>query len=374
LNIAVNTRLLLPNKLEGIGRFTFEVLKRITKSHPEIHFYFIFDRPHSDEFVFEKNIMPVVAPPKARHPVIFYYWFEYVIPKILKKDNNNLFLSPDGYLSLKTDIKSLAVIHDLNFIHRPKDLPFAVRKYYNHFFPMFAKKAARIATVSEYSKNDICQTLNISENKIDVVYNGVSDSFQIIDKNQKKKIREEYSFGEEYFIYVGSLHKRKNIPTLLKAFEEFKQENSGSLKLLIVGEKMFNDSDIEHVLKTLSCKNDVIFTGRLSDQELPLLIGSAFAMVFIPFFEGFGIPLLEAMACGIPIITSNVTSLPEIAGESALYADPYSVTSVAGQMKKLINDRKLYNEMINRGIERKNNFSWDKTASLLWQSIEKTMK
>ena len=140
MNIAVNTRVLLKNRLEGIGWFTFETMKRIAQWHPEHKFYFIFDRPYDPEFIFSDNIEPIVISPQARHPVLFYYWFEKSIPKVLNQIKADAFISPDGYLSLNTNINSLAVIHDISFMHNPKDFPFGIRNYYQYFFPRFAKK------------------------------------------------------------------------------------------------------------------------------------------------------------------------------------------------------------------------------------------
>src|SRR6056297_1477961 len=154
MNIAVNTRLLIEGKLEGIGWFTLETLKRITNNHPEHQFIFIFDRPWNENYIFSENVTPVVVGPPTRHPFLWYVWFEYQIPRILKKYNADVFLSPDGYLSLSTKVPQLAVIHDINFVHRPKDLPWLKAKYYNHYFKKFARVARRIATVSYYSKED----------------------------------------------------------------------------------------------------------------------------------------------------------------------------------------------------------------------------
>ena len=151
MRIAVNTRLLLKDKLEGIGWYTYETLSRIVKSHPEHEFYFLFDRPYSKEFIFEKNVHPVVISPPTRHPILWYIWFEWRIPKILRKINADVFLSPDGFLSLKSNIPSIAVIHDINFKHHPKNLKFIHRIFYNYFFKKYAKKASRIVTVSNYS-------------------------------------------------------------------------------------------------------------------------------------------------------------------------------------------------------------------------------
>ena len=139
--IVVNTRLLLKNRLEGIGWFTYETLKRITRDHPGHQFIFLFDRKYDEEFVFASNVKPVVVWPPTRHVSLMYFWFNWRIPRILKKFKADVFVSPDGNLSLHTKIPQLAVIHDINFLHRPKDLPCIVAKYYNYFFPRFARKA-----------------------------------------------------------------------------------------------------------------------------------------------------------------------------------------------------------------------------------------
>ena len=165
MDIVVNTRLLIREKLEGIGQFSYETLKIITIQNPNVHFYFLFDRDFDDEFIFGENITPIVLSPKARHPLLFVWWFEVEVAAILNKIKPDLFLSPDGYLSLRSNCKQLPVIHDINFEHFKGNLPWLVQKYYNYFFPRFAKKAIRIATVSEFSKNDIATTYSIDKNK-----------------------------------------------------------------------------------------------------------------------------------------------------------------------------------------------------------------
>ena len=172
MRIAVNTRLLLKNRLDGTGWYMYHTLKRLTLAHPEHEFYFIFDRPFGSEFLFSYNITPLFASPPARHPVLWYIWFELVLPQLFSKIKPDLFLSPDGYLSLSTKVPSIPVIHDINFHHRPQDLPFSSRIYYRSMFPRFARKATRIATVSEYSKLDISNSYQIALEKIDVTYNG----------------------------------------------------------------------------------------------------------------------------------------------------------------------------------------------------------
>jgi glycosyltransferase involved in cell wall biosynthesis len=373
LEIAVNTRLLQHNKLEGIGRFMFETLKRITIGHPEHHFYFIFDRPYHEDFIFSDNITPIIAGPPARHPFLFVYWLEFTVYDLLKKLKVDLFLSCDGYLSLRSEVKQLPVIHDINFHHFPNDLPWLVRKYYNYYFPRFAKKATRIATVSEFSKNDIATTYSIPKSQIDVVYNGCSEGFGPVIDEKKNAAQIKYTNGAPYFIYVGSIQPRKNLHRLFLAFDLFKKQSGAEHKLVIAGQKYFWNKAMKESWASCEFKNEILFLGRVEEEELHLLMASAFAVVYVPLFEGFGIPLLEAMHCEIPIITSNVSSLPEVAADAALYCDPTNVNEISSAMLQLYNDKQVCSTLVQKGIVRRQHFSWDATAKLLWKSCETTL-
>lgn len=373
MKIAVNTRLLLKDKLEGIGWFSYESLKRITRQNPEHEFIFIFDRPYSDDFIFSDNITPVVAGPQARHPILYYIWFNYTIPKILEKHQVDLFLSPDGYIPLNTKTKTLAVFHDLNFEHYPKDLPYSERYYYRKYFPQFASKATRLATVSNYSKQDIIEQYKIDEGKIDVVYNGANQNFTPLPENIRKLVREKYTGGKPYFIFIGALNPRKNLVNLLKAFDEFKKRDKSRVQLLIVGEKMFKTEEIFQTYDNMNFKADVNFSGRLNGIELHKALASALALTYVSYFEGFGIPIVEAFYTETPVITSNLTSMPEVAGDAALLIDPFSVESISSALTKISTDKELRDNLIEKGKIRKEKFNWQKTADNLWNAIRNTI-
>ncbi len=373
MRIGVNARFLLKDKLEGIGWFSYETLLRITREHPEHEFFFFFDRPFHKDFLFSKNITPIVLYPQARHPFLFYLFFEWSIPYALKKYKIDYFISPDGYLPLSSNVPSLAVIHDIAFEHRSTDVGKLMLRYYRYYFPKFAKKASRIATVSEYSKRDLINTYKISENKIDVVFNGSNELYTPINKVQQENTKTRYSNNCEYYIYVGSLNPRKNIANLLKAFDKFKESDTTNKKLLIVGKVMFDNKHFKSEFESMQYKTDVLFTGRLSNEELHLVLASAVALVYIPFYEGFGIPILEAFNCNTPVITSNVTSLPEVAANAAILVDPNNVNEIAESMK-LILDLNVREKLNIRMKERILNFSWHNTAKLLWNSFEKMTK
>jgi glycosyltransferase involved in cell wall biosynthesis len=374
MRIAVNTRLLLTGKLEGMGWFTFETLRRITKDHPEDEFIFIFDRPFAEEFIFSENITPVVIGPPARHPFLFYIWFDFQVPKVLKKYKADLFLSPDGYLSLRTDVPQLAVIHDISFVHRPGDLPPLKRWYYNYFFPRFARKARRIATVSSYSGNDIIRSFKIEDKKIDIVFDGINPDIKPLPVRQQEMVRATYAEGAPYFLFVGALHPRKNISGLLKAFDVFKNDDLKQTKLLIVGGEMHKTGDIFETWRNMRFNQDVIFTGRISTEDLMKIYGAALALVYVPFFEGFGIPIVEAMSAGIPVICSNTTSMPEVGGNAVLYVDPCNIEQITDALLEIANKPELRENLVVRGFDQKKKFSWDETARLLWISIEKTLE
>jgi glycosyltransferase involved in cell wall biosynthesis len=373
LKIAVNTRLLLKDKLEGIGWFSFETLKRITAQHPEHQFYFIFDRPFDQVFIFSENITPVVISPQARHPILYYLWFEKSIPRILKKIQPDLFFSPDGYLSLSTPVKSMNVFHDLNFEHYPDDLPYPERTFYRYYFPRYAKKACRIATVSEFSKRDIMNQYHVGADKIDVVYNGANERYSPLPESEKFLVRAKYTGGVPYFVFVGALHPRKNLANLFRAFDLFRTETGINMKLLIIGQKKWWTRDIKEAYDRMKFNKDVDFCGRLEPNELNRIISSATALTYVSYFEGFGIPILEAFYCETPVITSNITSMPEVAGDAAILVDPFSVKSICEGMVKIASDPSLSLDLNERARERRKAFNWQKTAGLLWDSMEKAL-
>jgi glycosyltransferase involved in cell wall biosynthesis len=318
-------------------------------------------------------VKPVVLFPQARHPFLFVTWFEFSVTRALKKIEPDLFLSPDGYLSLSTKFKSLAVMHDLNFEHFPEDLPWLVRYYYKYYFPRFARKASRIATVSHFSKDDIVKQYNIQDSKIDVIYNGVNEKFMPILPTEIQSVRNKYTDGKPYFLFVGSLHPRKNLIRLFKAFDLFRNSSDKDIKLLVVGEKKWWTAEMESTFEAMKHQSDIIFSGRLNLHDLHLVTASALASTYVSYFEGFGIPIVESFRCGVPVITSNVTSMPEVAGDAALLVDPFNEVSIADALTKIADDAILRKVLIDKGFERSKYFSWDHTSKQLWDSMMKTI-
>ena len=373
MKIAVNTRLLLKNRLEGIGIFTRETLSRITKAHPEHQFYFLFDRAYDESFIFSDNVTPVVAHPQARHPYLWYLFFEHGIPLTLRKIKPDLFLSTDGWIPTRLDIPTVNVIHDLNFLHHPEFVPPVVRRYYDRFFPKFARNATRLATVSQFSCDDIHQSYQVPTERIDVVYNGANQAYRPYTEEEQSAVKQHYTDGKDYFLFVGLIHKRKNLANIFRAFELFKERTGSPMKLVVVGDKKWWAGEIEDTYLAMHYREDVVMLGRQQIDTLSALTAAATAMVYASLFEGFGQPIVDAFNAHTAVITSDVSSMPEIAGGAALLVNPYSVEEIAHALEQLCLDENLRNTLIEKGIARKGIYTWDHTAELLWQTVEKCL-
>jgi len=371
MRIAVNTRFLLSEYLEGYGYFVFEIFKYLTNHYAEHQFIFIFDRPYDKRFVFSSNIIPVVIGPPARHPLLWKYWYDVKIPALLKKYQVDVFVSADGLCSLTTRVPQCLVVHDLAFLHYPTHIKKPHLLFYRRYTPKFLRKAKTIATVSEFSKQDIITHYKIDEDKINVVYSAVKEIFKPVSTDVSEATKNKYTNGTEYFLYVGAIHPRKNLISLLKAFSVFKKRQKSNMKLVLAGRLAWKYDYFIQSLKRYKYRDDVIMLGYLSEDELVRITGSAYALVYPSLFEGFGVPVLEAMKCNVPVITSLHSSMQEIARDAALYADANNFEDLADKIMLIYKDENLRKELIEKGKIISSQYSWQLTAELLWQSILK---
>ena len=374
MTIGINTRFLLNDYLEGYGYFLKETLSRITKNHPDHQFIFIFDRPFDPEFIFAPNVKAVVAGPPARHPILWKWWYDVRIPAILKKNKADIFLSCDGFCSLTTRIPQCLVIHDLAFLHYPDFIKRSHLRFYKKYTGKYLEKASVVATVSDFSKQDILSNYNVNPAKVNVIYNAAREIFNPIDDEEKTRVKERYAGGKEYFLYTGAIHPRKNLMNLLRAFSLFKKRQESNFKLMLAGRLAWKYEVFTRDLKSYKYRDDVILTGYLGENELSGLMAAAYALVYPSLFEGFGMPVLEAMRCHTPVITSSGTAMEEIAANAALLADPNDHNDIADKMMRLYKDETLRNQLIEKGKLVVQNFSWDRTAEMLWQCILKAVR
>ena len=371
MRIAVNTRFLLSDYLEGYGYFIYETFRRITANHPEHEFIFIFDRPFDERLVFGKNVKAVVTGPPARHPLLWKLWYDFRVPSILRKYKADVFVSCDGFCSLTTKVPQCLVLHDLAFLHHPSFIKKSHLLFFKKYTPRFLEKAKTVATVSEFSKKDMLAHYKMEPGKIDVVFSAAKEIFQPAGEEEKAVVKNKYTEGKEYFVYAGAIHPRKNLMNLLKAFSVFKKRQQTNMKLVLTGRLAWKYESFTKSLKTYKYRNDVVMTGYVEEGELVKIIGAACGLVYPSLLEGFGVPVLEAMLCDVPVITSANSSMQEIANDAALYADANSYADIADKMMLLYKDENLRKQLIEKGRHIARQYSCNNTADLLWKSIVK---
>jgi glycosyltransferase involved in cell wall biosynthesis len=369
--VAVNTRFLL-EELEGLGYFIHELFRIIVKKHPEHKFYFLFNRPYKEEYIYADNVTGLVVSPPARHPILWKLWYDVKVPLTLRKIKADVFVSADGFCSLSTLTPQCLVVHDLGFLHHPEAYKASHIQFYKRNTPKFINKAQTVVTVSRFSKEDIIRHYKTDPSKISVVFNGVREIFRPISAEQKDAVKDKYTKGKEYFIYVGAIQPRKNLVNLLKAFSIFKKRLQSSMKLVIAGRLAWKNEEFLQLINTYKYKAEVVLTGYLPEEELALVMASAYALVYPSVFEGFGVPVVEAMKCGVPVLTSENTAMQEAAGEAALYFAAGDHIDIADKMMTIYKDENLRAQMIEKGFKAADKLGWDESAEQFWTIIEKT--
>ena len=368
--IALNGRLLVPGKLEGIGRFTLNTLKHLVALRPEDDFLLVVDRPADEMFDLGPNVKVVRIRIPARRPWLIRWWFGRPLGRVLRRWKAEAFVSLEGPLAMDMppDFPQLSVIHDLNFEHRPEGLPSRWRKFYQTQFPRYAQRADILGTVSDFSKRDLADTYGVEEDQIEVFPNAADEVFQPIEDAQIDKAQTQFAAGRPYFLFVGSLHPRKNVEGLLGAFQTY-VEKGGQWDLVVVGVAMWAEG--MHT-PAPDVQGRVHAVGRLNHGALALAVGGARGLVFVPWFEGFGIPVIEAMASGVPVIASNVTSLPEVCGGAAFaLVDPSQTADIAQEMLRLESDPHAAEEARMEGLKRAKDFSWRLTGEKMSHALNR---
>lgn len=369
--IAINARTLRSVPRDGIGWFTYEVIRGMVRNHPEHMFVLIGDRRPGPLPVEGTNIEYITVPLRTVHPLLWHAWHEYLLPPVLKRIRADVFIAPDGMMPLRTDVPCIPVIHDLNHEHRPGDIPHGECRYYRRRFPLFAKKGARVATVSDFSAGDIAATYGISPDKIDVVPNGVAELFSLPLPGEAEETRKQYTGGRPYFLFVSNFSPRKNVETVIKAFELYRQKSGGDHVLLLAGRRLYLTREMDRHLEASLYGNDILFTGSVTRDVLRRLYGAAEALTFVPWLEGFGIPVVEAQRCGTPCILSDSSSLPEVSGGAALCVSAADAGAIAEAMARLVTDGALRRRLVAEGHANSLRYTWEKAAEEMWNSIIK---
>jgi glycosyltransferase involved in cell wall biosynthesis len=374
MKIAINARFSGQEKIEGYGRFTNGLVCAMASAFPTDEFILMYDKQPEISVMRQGNITELVKGPAARHPLLWKLWYDISMPSMAKKAKADLIFSPDGFCSLHSSVPQVLAIHDLAFLHFPSGISRLYRSYYRYYTPQFIRKAKQIITVSEFSMRDIIDHYPHAKGKISVIYNASDKRFSPLGWNDKEQVKGKYADGSEYFLYAGSIHPRKNLVNLLKGFSWFKKRQRSNMKLIIAGRLAWGADEFVRQMQTYKYREEIVMTGYVSDGEMQQLIGAAYAMVYPSYWEGFGMPLLEAMQAGVPVITSASSSMPEIGGNAALYCEPGDSEGWGKAMGLLYKDENLRSSLINKGFERASLFSWEESAKKLRDIFELALK
>lgn len=274
---------------------------------------------------------------------------------------------------LLAPVKRMVTVHDaVPCVHRESST-FLDRFIYRIWLPFALPRLDRILTVSRHTKNDLAKQFNVAMEKIVVIHLAASERFRPLNEDEIDLALSHVGLCQPYILYVGSIEPRKNLIRLLEAYAQLRRWST-EWNLVLVGTRNFwKSSPVRKTAEKLNLKPYVHFTGNIPEADLPGIYNGADLFIYPSLYEGFGLPVLEAMACGTPVITSNTSSLPEVAGEAALLVDPYNVEEIAAAMRYVLDDPDLAQELRIRGLERAKEFTWEKTARQTISIYEKVL-
>jgi glycosyltransferase involved in cell wall biosynthesis len=376
MNIAVNARLIMPSRLEGNGTAIYQLMRRLPALLREHHFFLLFDRPPEQGLAgsFPGNVTLLTVGPPAQHPLLMYWYYEHSLARAFREIKPDLYFSGDGFMSLRAKLPTLLIVPDLCFLEDSSFLRLGYRWYYRHYFPRFVKASARLLALTEFGKNDIARRLGYPLERIDVAPNGPSWPGCHVSKAEKEGARARFSRGAPYFLFIGPVHPRKNLQTLLLAFDRFKHQDGGGHKLLVAGSTRHMDGKTRRTLRSLAFRSAVIFTGWVEPETLAQLLAAARGLCYPSLYEGFGLPVLDAMSLGVPVVASATTSIPEVAGRAAILVDPLQPAAMAEAMRSLVLEPDRAREMVRQGYIQAGKFSWDEAARIVCRSLRRVLE
>jgi len=366
MNIAINARVLNERK-GGPYRYTINILRELSKLDRTNTYYILLYDDYDFDFELPKNYKIIIKKIKSK------VYFDYIyLPLFSKSHNIDVWFFPKNTFSPLIKGKKVPVFHDI--VYFEKDLNFREFKFFDNLhhsimIPINGKIADINIAVSEFTASRMKELLHIPEDKIKIIKEGVEKKFTVIkDKMRLEHVKERLGLSLPFFFYSGSLSPRKNMLAVLHAFQKVQKEIPHVM--YYTGGYSWLDNEVISYIENNNLKSRVIKLGYVSDEDLVVLYNLADCYLYPSIYEGFGLPILEAQACGCPVITSNVSSCPEVAGEGALLVDPRNVDEISRAMLKIVKNENFRNSIVKRGLENVKKYSWHKCAKELLNTFE----
>jgi glycosyltransferase involved in cell wall biosynthesis len=368
VRIAINAHLVSFSgnyRQAGVSKYTEHLINHLGQIDSENEYLIYFGNgPHPPDFAAAPNFRLRPSRFNTEKPPVRITWEQFLAPEVVWRDRPAVLHCPVNVVPVAALCPTVVTIHDLGFIRFPERYKPAKRRYLHAMTSLSARRAAHIITPAESGRREVIELLKVAPEKVTAIPEGVDARFRPLPLAEVENWRQAKSLPERFVLYVGTLEPRKNLPLLLKAFARWRQErpDQAEVKLVLGGAKGWLYEEIFRLVESLGLQAVTQFPGYLGESELPLWYNSAACLVYPSVYEGFGLPPLEAMACGCPVITSNTSSLPEVIGQAGLMVGPDDEAALTAALDRLLTDKAEHARLREAGIKRAAGFSWQETA------------
>ena len=375
MHVGLNAQLLSLDRTyrgAGINTYIYHLLRAIGQIDSSHRFTaFVGERRFREERLAVRR----AAWPTER-PWVRILWEQLALPAILRRAEVDLLHAMAFVAPLWAPCPYVVTVYDLSFLRYPEAFRPFNRWYLSRFTPISVRRARRVIAISESTRRDLVAWLHVPPERVDVVHCGVDPVFRPLAANPIEQFRRERGLPDQFVLFVGTLEPRKNVERLIRAYADWRLQlgDVKAPKLVVAGAKGWYTEQIFRTVETMGLTGDVLFPGHVVAEDLPLLYNAAGLFVYPSLFEGFGLPVLEAMACGAPVICSNVSSLPEVTGDAALLVSPDDVPGLAEAMRGVWEDLELRRDMVARGLARARGFTWERVARQTIRTYERALE
>lgn len=377
MKIGVDARVI--KQYPGLGRYCTNVLRSLLEIDRENEYIIFTLTPEQLTFLKVYENIRIVH---VDYPVLSYKTF-YAFSHFINKYKPDVFFETFQVAPLRVLCPMVIVLHDMMdlmykdaFTHHHFIIRMGLKYFFKFAVPRSIRKASVIITVSESTKRDLLSYFDIDEKKVTTILEGVEENFRpITDIDVLRSVKIRYGLLDRFVLYLGSIKPYKNLEGVLESFSKlYRTGFNDNVKLVIAGLKHFSLDKVNNKISMLDIKDKVLHVGFIDEKDLPVVYTLAEVFLFPSIWEGFGLPALEAMACGTPVITSNTTSLPEVVGDAGMQVNPYNIAEITHNLMLLLNDSGLRKVLSQRGIERVRTFTWEKAARETLKVIEQTYR
>jgi len=376
IKIGINARA-LQARPTGVAKYILNSILNLKtangKNDNDYMLFFGSDRP-VPEAILNAGFKYDIPKMSTHNQILKLLWAQAYLPFATRRHKLDLFHEYSLVSPAVKRCRTVLTVYDIAPLYLPDCYTYATRLYLKSLLPRSIRQADRIIAISKNSKDDLIRHFKVTPDKIEVVHAGVDETFRPIhDRCELERIKKIYNIRGDFILAVSLISPRKNLTRLIKAFKVLKDQKKTDGQLVIVGRKAWLYEEVFREAVSSGLEKDIVFCGHIPDEHLVCMYSAASVFAYPSLYEGFGLPILEAMACGAPVVASNISSIPEVCGQAALLVDPYSIEELARALDSVINNPGLRQDLIRKGLEQASRFSWKKTSEDTLAVYEKAM-